>query len=201
MIEKQDGGGTGGACVYEGKITIGYGGNGTSYSGGSGSGGASNYTSSSGNGSDYGGAGGNAGFSQRSGTKNAVAGGGVGNPTGKSKGYKAIANAYEIENGTGGLLVIYSDNVINNGTITARGINSKVVLIGDYSKGGYNAPGGASGGGSVNIFYKNNCVNGTISVSGGASATGHVTSGAGGNGSISVGQIVDGTYVSTYTNY
>ena len=62
--------------------------------------------------------------------------------------------------------------------------------------------GGSSGGGSINIFYTNNVEVGNIQTNGGEIAKGSKSKGgAGGNGSISVGQIVDETYVSTYTNY
>lgn len=63
--------------------------------------------------------------------------------------------------------------------------------------------GGSSGGGTINIFYKDSYNNsGIIKAEKGLRTNGRLTSGgAGGTGSISVGQILNGTYVSTYTNY
>lgn len=86
--------------------------------------------------------------------------------------------------GTGGLLVIFSNKYDNQGSIEANGVESVKMSSGVPS-------GGASGGGSINIFYNefisnNKCVaNGGQSVSGG---------GAGGNGCISIGCIASGTY-------
>lgn len=82
----------------------------------------------------------------------------------------------------------------STGTINSNGI-----------KGG-NSPlagGGGSGAGSINIFVKNGYLNnGFLDVEGGLGGTGgKVSGGKGGTGSISVGKIVDGTYVSEYTNY
>ena len=58
------------------------------------------------------------------------------------------------------------------------------------------AYGGSSGGGSINIFYRDQYMqNGNLDANGGT------VGGNGGTGSISVGQIVDGSYVSTYKNY
>lgn len=55
--------------------------------------------------------------------------------------------------------------------------------------------GGASGGGSINIFYKESIEKGTINAIGGTGGTGSKTGGAGGNGCISIGSISTGTYV------
>lgn len=98
--------------------------------------------------------------------------------------------------GTGGLLIIYANNIINNSIIESNGSNG--------GTGYKNAGGGSSGGGSINIFYKDNYTenNSSITVNGGIAmcATGY-KGGAGGTGSISIGQILNGTYTSTYTNY
>lgn len=116
-------------------------------------------------GSSIGGAGGNGAASRTS------ASGGTGNPGGYLRS----------NNGTGGLCVIFANTVSNNGTITANGVN-----------GGNGWPyGGASGGGSINIFYKDSIIKGTINATGGASGGG----GNGGNGSISSGSIVTKSYV------
>lgn len=138
------------------------------------------------NGNINGGAGGNG-----VGNYNDEAGGGAGNPGGTGG-----ADITKAENGTGGLLIIYANNIINNSIIEANGSNG-----GTSSR---NAGGGSSGGGSINIFYKDNYTenNGSITADGGIAmcATGY-KGGAGGTGSISVGQILNGTYTSTYTNY
>lgn len=79
-------------------------------------------------------------------------GGGAGNP-----------GAPGGEDGTGGLLIIYSDLFINNNCITSKGSN---------------ASGGASGGGSINIFYNRVMEKGLIE------ATGGTGEGNGGNGGV-----------------
>lgn len=161
--------GSGSAC-YD-LCTSGAGGTGTSYSGGTGGGSSIGARrSTAGNGSSSGGAGGNAGGS--GGKK------GAGNPGGN--------------NGTGGLLTIYSEILNNNSSIISNG------TAGLYAHN----PSGSSGGGSINIFYKTSIIKGTITANGGTSVRGeyignHGTSygGAGGNGSISIGTIKEGTYV------
>lgn len=83
------------------------------------------------------------------------AGGGSGNPGGL--GFNVGTRG---QNGTGGLLVLYTKDLINNGQITSCGSNGGTAQI----------TGGSSGGGSINIFYKQNIeLNGTISVNGGKS--------------------------------
>lgn len=163
---------------------------GTSYSGGTGGGAAATmvyaqYITAK-NGNINGGAGGNG-----VGNYNDEAGGGAGNPGGTGG-----ADITKAENGTGGLLIIYANNIINNSIIEANGSNGGTSFR--------NAGGGSSGGGSINIFYKDNYTenNGSITADGGIAmcATGY-KGGAGGTGSISVGQILNGTYTSTYTNY
>ena len=96
------------------------------------------------------------------------------------------------QNGTGGLLVIYANNINNTGSIQANGKN------GGFSAGAVS--GGSSGGGSINIFYKN-AINqkGTIESNGGEKVG--TTGSKGGNGSISIGNISTGSYVSTFKNY
>lgn len=89
-------------------------------------------------------------------------------------------------NGTGGLLILYGLNINNTYEILSKGTS--------VTQGGNR--GGGSGGGSINIFYEQNYNNtGTIDTNGG---TGGAT---GGIGSISIGNISNGTYVSTYANY
>lgn len=68
--------------------------------------------------------------------------------------------------------------------------------------GNASCSGGASGGGSINIFYKQTYLdNGIISADGGNIDYSVNNGGPGGNGSISVGQLLKGTYKSAYTNY
>ena len=198
-INRQTAGGGSGAAIANGDDGYGWtkttsisgaGASGTAYSGGTGGGAAlgetlySGYTSESGSVN-----GGKGGRSKSSYAGNA--GSGAGNPGGTdgNDGSKG-------SNGTGGLLIIYANSLINNSNIEANGSNG--------GNGYKNAGGGSSGGGSINIFYKDNYTenNGSITADGGIAmcATGY-KGGAGGTGSISVGQILNGTYTSTYTNY
>ena len=105
-----------------------------------------NGTNTGGNGSSKGGAGGNA-----KPDKAVQVGSGAGNPAG-------TANTNKGENGTGGLLIIYGNELTNNGTLDAQGSN------GGYSSG---TSGGSSGGGSINIYYGTSCTKGKCLVSGG----------------------------------
>lgn len=148
------GGGSGGTWHWIN--TGGYSGSGaagTSYSGGSGGGGCDlrNSSASAQNGSPNGGAGGNASSNYSTGH---WAGGGAGNPGGRGS-YGGNWNAgYNGSTGTGGLLILYADTILNAGTISSNG-----------SRGGNSkqAGGGSSGGGSINIFYKNNfTIQGTL---------------------------------------
>ena len=71
------------------------------------------------------------------------AGGGAGNSGGKSiRSYSSHG-----QNGTGGLLVIFTNEFLNENIISSNGSN------GGYA---YRAGGGGSGGGSINIFYQQN---------------------------------------------
>lgn len=126
--------------------------------------------------------------------------GGVGNTGGNVIGTVTVHNKIG-PNGTGGLLNIYTNDITNLGKITANGVSS--------AKDGL--AGGASGGGSINIFYKNQYQNfGELKVDGGIGYRSSLINegdwvgakaGNGGTGSISVGQILNGIYTSTYTNY
>lgn len=51
--------------------------------------------------------------------------------------------------GTGGLLIIYSDILNNNGNINSNGVQALKI----------DEPGGSSGGGTTNIFYKSSYEN------------------------------------------
>ena len=174
------GGGSGAAVTWRDKVTVSTAGSvGTSYSGGSGGGGAwagyagaASYNggnATSGNISGYGGG----------------AGGGAGNPAGSNAGGGTGA-----QNGTGGLLIVYGENVYNNSVISANG---------SYGGSAYRSGGGGSGGGSVNIFFKKALTKGSITVSGGAGGRGtrngeSANGGAGGSGSINCGTIISKSY-------
>ena len=117
-----------------------------------------------------------------------LAGGGAGNPRGISNQIRG-SYSFGAENGTGGLIIIYSKNIINNNYIISNG-----------SKGGYCLPagngiagGGSSGAGSINIFYMKNIEKGNVLAK--SSANGEFAAGgAGGNGSITIGNIRTGTF-------
>lgn len=182
------GGGSGGAKAYNyASVTSGKGGTGTSYSGGAGGGAcASNGgTYKAEDGSSTGGAGGNA-------NKNPVGeivGGGAGNPAG----YTIVGNnepSYDGNDGTGGLLILYANIIQNNGRIESQGTKA-------YNNN-VNQVGGSSGGGSVNVFYKQDIRYGDITAKGGESANGvqntAAAGGAGGDGTVTIGKIENGNY-------
>ncbi len=198
------GGGTGSGRNWMKGITIGKGATGTSYSGGSGSGAANSDGGNhsgwaiSGNAAEDGGSGSNGDV--RSGNNSGygqISMGGTGNPSGNYASYRIGPTNYIKREGTGGLLIMYSNNFTNNGTIEANGVSSSTGKRPNTN--GRIDPGGASGGGSINIFYKGECGNkGTITANGGAAITGEGgnTGGAGGNGTVSIGCVGTGTYVS-----
>ena len=186
------GGGTGGAVSGDyGYTWKRYGGaSGTSYSGGSGSGSANGSWRSgyvdNGKPEPNGGAGGT-GIALRQGTSGwsyRTASGGTGNLGGQGAETPGasvyIANStnpsYYGNNGTGGLLILYADNLYNNNLITADGVDSTNVWV----------SGGASGGGSVNIFANTVVAKGIITADGGK---GYYYAGPGGNGSVSIDEL------------
>ena len=81
--------------------------------------------------------------------------------------------------GTGGLLVIYSDELENNGYITANG------------NGSTSGTGGGAGGGSINIFYNTIIARNIEQAIGGPSGRG---SGRGGNGTVTIGNITTSSF-------
>lgn len=88
-------------------------------------------------------------------------------------------NGCTISNGgTGGLLVIFGNSINNQGNILAQGAN-------------WTGKGGASGGGSINIFYKD-----SLNIEGGHcySDGGRGTGGNGGSGTTTVGNISTGVF-------
>ena len=95
-------------------------------------------------------------------------------------------NSVELKgnDGTGGLLIIFSSTFTNNGLISSRGTDS--------ADGVFAVSGGASGGGSVNVFYNKLKNKGEFDVSGGKSVK---YGGAGGAGTATVGRIENGTFI------
>ncbi len=124
------GGGTGSGRSYFNGFSVGTGGRGTSYSGGSGSGAANDdgqegRFASSQNASLEGGFGSNGVvMSGNSSGYGQISMGGTGNPSGTYANYRVMPISYIKREGTGGLLTIYSNKIINNGKIEANGVSS-----------------------------------------------------------------------------
>ena len=191
-------GGTGGYTVSNGvryAFLSGAGGTGTSYSGGAGGGGNDHGQPSTGReyqtvtaGSSVGGAGGHGARANSSETEKG--GGGAGNPGGQSAVGVNLGNEFKGANGTGGLLIIYANNIVNSNNITANGASG--------GAGNEVNAGGSSGGGSINIFYSesysNTKTNG-ITANGGAALASASTGGVGGRGTVTIGKLVNGSYV------
>ncbi len=206
---KTGGGASGGSTFGDegGSLNVLRGGNGTSYSGGVGSGAinANGKGVTSGNlVSDNGGTGG-AGRVHRDFASWAArtAAGGTGNPGGMgithvgNSSLDGIENAtYKGNDGTGGLLVIYADEYQNNGKVEANGVGST-----DSVAVANGVAGGASGGGSINIFYNKCICNVSYHADGGkAYDVDGGKGGDGGNGSIVNGKIENGTFVDETVN-
>lgn len=97
---------------------------------------------------------------------------------------KAVHRGFNGQNGTGGLLIIYGNEIKNSGNIISNGTGTTI-----HPK---YATGGSSGAGSINIFYNDSYNNlGTIEAIGGQAGNG----GAGGDGSVTIGNIKTGTFV------
>ena len=184
-INRQSGGGASGGVQYDGRA--GSGSSGTSYSGGTGGGAGNDEIATAGTANGGMGGIGNTGYGRGSAY---ASGGGAGNPTGYSI-HEYEKNVIWDKTGTGGTLIIYGNNINNNNEIIANGIKGINAYVG----------GGASGGGSINVFYKESYENSGSILADGGEKTGSYQSGNGGRGSISVGQILNGIYQSTYTNY
>ena len=195
-------GGGGAGAAYGGyrsgpNVRSGAGGRGTSYSGGSGSGGIltqnqnTSWSYVSGAGSSTGGAGGVA-KDYRDANWTCITMGGVGNKNGydvwgRSSGSHTGSSYYNSSRpyGTGGLLNIFADELVNKGTISANGVGA----VG-YSYGSWTVGGGSSGAGSVNIFARDYTNLGSTTASGGVrSGTNTYLGGNGGNGSVTVVEI------------
>ena len=104
-----------------------------------------------------------------SGHSDKYAGGGAGNPGGLGK--VSVGQTIQSginygegtgENGTGGLLIIFANKFENKSQIISNGSNGGKTVSSDHSTGG-----GASGGGSVNIFYKELINEGIVTANGG----------------------------------
>lgn len=196
-VGRQTGGGGAGSAMRE-NSTGGNGSAGTSYSGGSGGGGmscATDITITAPSAEENGGSGGAARGRRTSGTMY-VSSGGAGNPSGRDARPTSGANTTVTGNapssadeGTGGLLIIYSSFIVNNGVIESRGSSAKPPV-------GYNTSvscsGGSSGGGSINIFYTHIEDEGIITAAGGVTVVGNGRNG--GNGG-------DGTVTLTETSF
>ena len=171
--------------------TVKAGGTGTSYSGGTGSGGLGVNTKSSrtgGTAGDYGGIGGSGmGARYDSSWASRHGAGGAGNPGGDGMLNSAVDSTYSGENGTGGLLIVYAGILNNSGTFKANG----------SSGGAAHGSGGASGGGTINIFYDDLLALGSAEVYGGAPSKygGYPASGSGGNGTVNIGSIKTKQYI------
>lgn len=178
------GGGSGGTEVKlsnNAGATSGRGGIGTSYSGGSGGGIASKW-----------------GVGSTIKTYNGSAGSDIGGPAGKRTdgNEPTTMGAGNPSGGTGGLLVIKAMTVKNMGILSSCGVSAHAPWDNKSTSGG------GSGGGSINVFYENceNFIPSSIIVTGGA-RIGTYPGGAGGNGSITVGTVADGTFKCEYKNY
>lgn len=163
------------------------GGQGTSYSGGSGAGGCDvNYpgTFTMPKPEQDTGAGGNGyGARYRSSWYNRNGGGGAGNPGGRGCYASGWSDSLNGENGTGGLMIIFAPLIIGTGSFESTG-----------SKGGPGgAGGGSSGGGSINIFTSSLTMldKTQFNVNGGASVN---SSGKGGNGTYNIDLLFDSKY-------
>ena len=192
-INRETGGGGGGSRYsnYTAQYS-GAGGSGTSYSGGAGGGGIACYLDTNpsymaGDGSSTGGAGGDA-WCRRTTANNHNATGGAGNPQGMNRIGTSVGTGSYVtgtsQKGTGGLLILYATSFDNQNTIESKGSNSGLNSSSNATT--YCRPGGASGGGSINIYCKEIINEGTITAAGGIGAIGALTGGNGGNGSVTI---------------
>lgn len=192
-------GGGGGGAIWHGlgtgyTVQSGAGSPGTTWSGGSGSGGVSVYDPDSGtigNSSDDAsgnGGKGSGGFAYRITEGTAfIAGGGAGNPGGLKGFYGDGDGTYagDGEDGTGGLLVVCGKYIANNGIITSNGGKG-----GNADNNYRGAAGGGSGGGAVVFIHESTLTQGNVNVSGGSGGYGEIDiqggyyGGNGGSGSI-----------------
>ena len=86
-------------------------------------------------------------------------------------------------------MIVYANEIKNNSEISSNGVAAPTASI----------IGGSSGGGSINLFYKTNYENkGKIIADGGNKNYNLNSSGPGGNGSISIGKILNEIYNEIY---
>lgn len=199
------GGGSGAVRNYVARMYPGSGGAGTSYSGGAGGGAAVTDRADSrtaGDGSSTGGQGGH-GAQGGNTTGNSggdtngygqVAGGGQGNGPGNNVWSNANAYVPTQDTGTGGLLIIYCNELDNKNNINANGVKARYTVVNNWSgwQGyGAQASGGSSGGGSVNIFYNTKTSTGTVTATGGEQQWSYASwaGGRGGNGTVTYTKI------------
>ena len=186
MTGRTGGGGTGATGVWAlgTHVLGGSGGRGTAYSGGAGGGGSNacineDYESKNKgtSGSSIGGAGGSG---KGYGSGDVGTGGGAGNPGGSGWNRGNTGS-----NGTGGLLIVYTKELVNNGKFASNGLN------GGY---GFGSGGGGSGGGSINLFIDKVDKIGSFDVAGGSGGSYSQSfgnpGGSGGYGSITVNAIL-----------
>lgn len=193
-IDRQTGGGGSGSgrnWMYN--VSVGRGGYGTSFSGGVGSGSAQ---SDGGGGGDHhspaapdnGGPGGvcSGGASNSSGFS-IITLSGNGNPANlASYGYRTWAGSiWSSVYGTGGLIIIYADKFDNLGFIQSHGGDMLTCSNG----AGCVTTGGATGGGSINIFYQKLINKGSVTATGGRETPGGAVGlwgGRGGDGCVTL---------------
>lgn len=197
------GGGSGGIGSWRSILYNAAGGaTGTSYSGGAGGGGVYRWTDwnqaypdgtyANSNAKPNGGAGGQ-GFAMQTQHTNAYSnGGGSGagttaqpsNPVTGTRGRMYENTPGEL--GTGGLLILYSDILYNEGEITSDGSKGGTAT----GNGGCGSGGAGSGAGSINIFARYVKAEGTTSTKGGAKGIGSAAQGGeGGDGSYTVNEL------------
>lgn len=187
------GGGSGGGRNWLKSVWVGRGGYGTSYSGGVGSGSAQSDGSYGGNASspnapDDGGAGGiYSGSAGNASGHGVIILSGQGNPPNMNHYQYRISalNKRYGNGGTGGLIIIYANLFEDNGGIFSQGGDT---ITCDTNRGDYSiSSGGATGGGSINLFYAQLIKLGVYSAAGGRRTAGGAVNypgGLGGDGTV-----------------
>ena len=192
-------GGRGGAISQNGRTTVlERTGSGTSYSGGAGTGGVTNSDGVTGATTHYqpgvNGLNGGVGTAyEKSYSAKNVSGGGAGISQGAEAKWNTGATLISNGNGTGGLLLLYSNNLSGTGKISSEGVQAPRYNWRANATYNYQAAGGSSGGGSVNIFINGeNNFTGTTTAAGGATTTFpsngayNCIGGAGGDGTVTI---------------
>ena len=195
-------GGGGSGAVYDTfseSIASFAGGNATSFSGGTGSGGCYAGTANATAASNTGGAGGSFGVRAYAALGRFAILGGTGNPKGTSS-YAETSQMDSINGyGTGGLIVIFANNLVNDGIIESKGSQAEGFpksSVSDISAVNV-ITGGSSGGGCIVLFANSITNNGTVNSQGGSvptvdsSVRTKYLGGAGGNGTAESIEITD----------